>query len=63
MMISQVPLWLVMARELFVTTGLDIGSPWAQPVIWTIIIVVVLVARASKVGKAAIDLLAAAELG
>jgi uncharacterized membrane protein YcfT len=52
------PVWLVtMTHELSVTTGLDIWYPRGQQVIWMIIIVIVLVARASRLGRAVTDLL------
>ena len=55
--------WLVV-HEMFGTNDPGNWFPWGQSVNWTIIIVIVLVVRASKLGKAVTDLLAAiAELG
>lgn len=59
-MLQQQPYWLVeVVRELCATTGLDVWSPWGHLVIGTIIIVIVLVVRASRLGRTVTDLVVA----
>ena len=62
-MVTDQQFWLAV-HEMFSTNDPGNWFPWGQSVNWTIIIVIVVVVRASKLGKAVADLLTAtAELG